>query len=222
MNRHYLYAPIILLLEVVILSTAGCVTKPPEQAVPTIYSFSASPTEINPGQWTTLEWSTSGTTSATIQPEITDVGPSGSLKLSPDKTTTYKLSATNEAGNTTASVTVTVIPVSTGKPDLVVTDIFCVACELYYKIKNQGNADAKPSKSHLYTYGYASYKRPRAVDWVDSLAAGQEITTTFPNLDLQQFSAWCRCGDIFTICVDIDNAVDESNEDNNCMTDSGL
>lgn len=221
MSRHYLYLVIILLLEVLILSTVGCATQPPEQPVPTIYSFTASPTEINPDQWITLEWNTSGATSVTIQPEIGSVGPGGSLKLSPAQTTTYELTATNEAGSATASVMVTVIPAVTGKPDLVITDIFGYdRVTLYYKIKNQGNADVGPSKTHLYVPGYAGFTdRYRAVDWVDSLAAGEEMTTTFPNLD---FSYDIYIYRMFKICADVDNAVDESNEDNNCLEDDGL
>ncbi|MBN2463740.1 MAG: hypothetical protein JXB43_09115 [Dehalococcoidia bacterium] len=234
-NKHeYIYILTILLLGALIIWASGCATKPPEQSMPAIYSFTAIPAEINPDQWTTLEWNTSGTTSATIQPEVGSVGPSGSLKLSPDQTTTYELIATNEAGSTTASVTVTVIPVVTGKPDLVITDIFGYDGQtLYYRIKNQGNADAKPSKTHFYVWGTTdyNYKRPRAVDWVDSLTAGEEIATTFPNLDLTYDRGGFRVRvpaadpydvEIFKICADVDNEVDESNEDNNCLEGSGL
>jgi len=212
MNRNYLCPLVILLLAVLIVSTVGC-AKPPEQPVPTINYFSATPTEINPGQWTTLEWNTSGAENIIINPEIDDVGPNGSLKLSPGATTTYVLIASNEAGSTTASAVVKVIPVDTGKPDLIITDIFCEVCILHYKIKNQGNAVARPSRSQL----MVNYPSSKVIDWVDYLDAGEEINTTFPSL-VMGGDQHCWCAGIFKICADIDNEVEESNEDNNCLT----
>jgi hypothetical protein len=215
MNKRCLYSLVMLLLGLLTISVVGCAAAPEPR--PTVLSFSATPMEISYGDSTTLEWSTSGAKSVTIQPDIGNAGPSGSLKLSPAGTTTYDLTASNDVGNTIASVTVTVVPANVGQPDLVVTDIFCEGCELYYKIKNQGNAVAKPSKSHLYRSGYTTYQTPRAIDWVDYLDPGEEITTTFPNLDLMYYG-WCQCYGVYTICVDVDKQVEESNEDNNCVT----
>ena len=224
MNRCCLYPLVSLLLGVLILSTSVCAPGPPQPEAPIIISLTTSPGEINPGQWTTLEWKVSGATSVTIQPGIRSPGPSGSLKLSPAQTTTYELTATNEAGSATSSVTVTVIPVVVGKPDLVITDIFGYDKEtLYYKIKNQGNADAGLFKTYLYVphlipdYGFVN--RPRAIDRISSLAAGEEITATFPNLDLSYDPFIYR---VFKICADVENAVDESDESNNCLEDDGL
>ena len=221
MNRRCVYPLVVLLLGALMLSTVVCAPPPPEPPLPAVLFFTASPTEINPGQWTTLEWNVSGAESVDIQPKVGSVGPSGSLKLSPERTTTYGLTATSEAGSDTASVTVTVIPVVVGKPDLVITDIFGYDGRVvYYKIKNQGNAPAGPSETYLYVPGYYGFTgRYRAVDWVDSLAAGEEISATFPNLDFSYDPVIYR---VFRVCADDDNVVDESDETNNCLEDDGL
>jgi hypothetical protein len=232
-NPHAtIYSLIAVTLTSIFIWGCACAPKTPEQIVPNINSFSADKTDIYPGQSITLEWNTARANSIDIQPGIGKVGPSGSLTLSPNQTCDYILTATNEAGSTTASVLVTVMPEAMTKPDLVITDIFGYDGKtLLYKIKNQGNAEAKPSKTHLYVVGYMTYARPRAVDHVDPLAPGEEITTTFPNLDFtydqQGFRLEATSDEYleektFTICADVDNEIDESNEDNNCLAGSGL
>jgi hypothetical protein len=228
----YIYSLIVSAIIAIIICGCACTPKPPQQLVPNINSFSADKTNIYPGQSITLEWNTSGANTIDIQPAIGKIGPSGSLTLSPNQTCDYVLTATNEAGSITASVLVTVMPEAITKPDLVITDIFGYDGKtLLYKIKNQGDAEAKPSKTHLYVVGYMTYARPRAVDHVDPLAPGEEITTTFPNLDFtydqQGFRLQATSNEYleektFTICADVDNEVDESNEDNNCLAGSGL
>jgi PKD repeat protein len=82
------------------------VTKP---NLPTISSFTASPTGISLGNASTLSWTTSGATSLSISPGgITESAASGSTLVSPEATTTYVLTATNAAGSVTASASVTV------------------------------------------------------------------------------------------------------------------
>ena len=213
-------------LVVLIGSTAGCITivrqepaSTPEEpaAPPTINSFTASPASISSGQRTTLSWDVSGATGITIQPEIGTVGSSGSLLLSPPATITYNLTATNEAGDATASATVTVFT-PTGKPDLVITDIWLTGAVINYKIANRGNAEAKPSQSYFYVNNLK-----QATDWVDSLAAGEERTTSFSNFDWMFPGA---AGDPaaaiaeFTVrvCADAGNGIEESDKDNNCIT----
>jgi hypothetical protein len=82
------------------------VTKP---NLPTISSFTASPTGISLGDASTLSWTTSGATTLSISPGgITESAASGSTLVSPEATATYVLTATNAAGSVTASATVTV------------------------------------------------------------------------------------------------------------------
>jgi hypothetical protein len=73
-------------------------------------TFTADPSTISPGGSSTLSWSVTGTNFARLN-QI-DVFPSGTMTVAPEKTTLYRLTATNEAGTATATVTVTVpVPV---------------------------------------------------------------------------------------------------------------
>jgi uncharacterized cupredoxin-like copper-binding protein len=78
-------------------------------SAPRILSFTANPGEIGEGEASTLSWQVTGATEV----EISGVGPQtlqGSTPVSPRLTTTYILTARNQGGEATSSVTVTVIP----------------------------------------------------------------------------------------------------------------
>ena len=75
---------------------------------PVINYFTAHPEILSAGQSTTLRWSISGATSATIYPIDQNVDSTGSQQLSPAITTTYSLIASNETGNNTSTVSVIV------------------------------------------------------------------------------------------------------------------
>ncbi|MDE3246495.1 MAG: hypothetical protein KGN80_10435, partial [Acidobacteriota bacterium] len=72
---------------------------------PSISSFIATPSTITSGQSSTLSWSVSGATSLSIDHGVGAVT-GASLIVSPSATTTYTLTATNAAGNATATATV--------------------------------------------------------------------------------------------------------------------
>jgi len=74
---------------------------------PVVESFLVTPTTIEPGQSTNLVWSVRDADSVSIS-GVGPVGASGSVLLSPTQTTEYVLTATNEGGTTTISVTVNV------------------------------------------------------------------------------------------------------------------
>ena len=96
------------------------VTQP---TLPTISSFTASPTSINLGGISTLSWTTSGATTLNIAPgSLSSTSASGSVNVSPETTTTYVLTATNAAGSVTASAKVTLA--SAGGP-LSITTTSC-------------------------------------------------------------------------------------------------
>lgn len=77
--------------------------------LPTITSFTASPTGIALGAISTLSWTTSGAATLTITPgTFASTSASGTTNVSPEATTTYVLTATNAAGSVTATATVTV------------------------------------------------------------------------------------------------------------------
>jgi hypothetical protein len=73
---------------------------------PAISSFIASPSTINKGQSSTLSWTSSGGTSATLNGG--SVAVSGNQVASPSQTTTYTLVVNNSAGSVSRQVTVTV------------------------------------------------------------------------------------------------------------------
>ena len=78
-------------------------------APPPTVTLSASPSSIDRGQSTTLTWSSTSAESAEITPDIGMVPTSGTRKVSPNVTTTYRITVTGADGQTaTASVTVTV------------------------------------------------------------------------------------------------------------------
>jgi hypothetical protein len=98
--------------------------------------------------------------------------------------------------------------VSLPKPDLIVEDIWTSGSKIYYRIKNQGNANAGYSYSKLYVDSY--YK---TIDYVPSLSAGSSSSEYFSY-------SWSCSGtsDTIKVCADSYYSVSESNENNNCMT----
>jgi len=79
----------------------------PVETVPVISTFTATPSTINSGQSSTLQWSTQNATSVSIS-SIGTVAAGGTNSVSPTVTTTYTLTATNAAGSATQTATVTV------------------------------------------------------------------------------------------------------------------
>ncbi len=202
--------------------------------LPVINYFRASPTSITAGGSTTLSWDVSNATSIGISSTsgnnvwMRGVSASGSQEIRGlSTTTTLRLTASNPAGETTASATVTVSgisaqPLPIGKPDLVITEVDLVDkpdgnTGLRYTIKNQGNAAAGASITKLY------YKPPQqdytyfASDSVPPIGAGVSVTREFPDFRLWRYSR---------LHVDTTQVVDENNESNNvsdvdCTSDLG-
>jgi P pilus assembly chaperone PapD len=75
---------------------------------PVINYFAADPTSIAAGHGSTLSWSVSNATEITIDQGIGTVLLTGTRTVYPAASTTYTLQASNEAGNVTASVQITV------------------------------------------------------------------------------------------------------------------
>jgi uncharacterized repeat protein (TIGR01451 family) len=76
-------------------------------AVPTI-TFTASPSTINPGETSTLSWTTSNATTVSISGINGTQPANGSISVTPTATTTYTLTATGPGGTATASTTIVV------------------------------------------------------------------------------------------------------------------
>ncbi len=79
----------------------------PQGAAPTISSFTASSTTVSAGTQVTLSWSVANGEYAIVSPQVGAVRGT-SVVVSPSATTTYTLYATNQYGQTTATVKVTV------------------------------------------------------------------------------------------------------------------
>jgi uncharacterized repeat protein (TIGR01451 family) len=103
-----------------------------------------------------------------------------------------------------------------GKPDLVITQITGIGVvgeplNIYYTIKNQGNAAAGPSHTGLYINGNYIKKV-----YVSALAPGASISAkSFDYI-------WdCKKGEQaqIKVCADIATQVDESDEGNNCKAE---
>jgi hypothetical protein len=77
-------------------------------ARPVVSIFSASPAAVSNGQPSILQWNVTGATSISINHDIGEVSPTGSISVSPSENTTYTLTATSKAGSATASAAVSV------------------------------------------------------------------------------------------------------------------
>jgi uncharacterized repeat protein (TIGR01451 family) len=73
-----------------------------------IISISVSPSSICRGESANINWSTSGATSVSINPNIGSVGLSGSRSVSPNNTTTYTINASNSSTSRSESATLNV------------------------------------------------------------------------------------------------------------------
>ncbi len=85
-------------------------TPAPATALPRISLFSVSPQTVVSGWACQLKWNVSGAASVTIDNGIGTVGATGSVCVTPTKTTTYTLTATNSLGKVIQTALVTVTP----------------------------------------------------------------------------------------------------------------
>jgi hypothetical protein len=107
--------------------------------VPTL-SASLSQDRIDQGRGVTLTWGSEGATAVEIE-GIGRVQPNGTMVMTPEKTTTYKLIARGSGGDTTKSVSVEVTPAT--NPNSVVAPNRDVASET-----NTGRGGAPPDAMH--------------------------------------------------------------------------
>ena len=75
-------------------------------------AMNAAPTTINAGQSSTLSWTSTNATSASINQGIGSVAVNGSRSVSPSSTTTYTGTFTGPGGSVTCTRTITVVPVT--------------------------------------------------------------------------------------------------------------
>lgn len=89
---------------------------------PTI-ELSASPTSIEEGEQSTLNWNSSNASSVVIDSGVGNVAESGSITVSPRESTTYTATASGPGGQGNASTRVTVVPRSSDRGDIQETDL---------------------------------------------------------------------------------------------------
>jgi hypothetical protein len=92
--------------EVVKMDTVYTASNVPQDAAPTINSFTATPGNVTAGGNVTLSWDVSNASYIVVSPQAGAVRGT-SVVVQPGQTTTYKLYATNQYGRTTAAVSVT-------------------------------------------------------------------------------------------------------------------
>ncbi len=78
--------------------------------------LTANPTSITSGGQSTLTWSSTNASSATINQSIGSVSLSGNRGVNPAVTTTYTMTVTNETGSASCAATVTVVPPTSQAP----------------------------------------------------------------------------------------------------------
>ncbi len=107
----------------IILAVGACSKKkppaptpvpPPPAPAPTAM-LTANPNTISPGQASTLTWTTDFASDVSID-GIGKVDPSGSIKVTPTESTTYRLVARNDSGTKDATARITVTPAASAPP----------------------------------------------------------------------------------------------------------
>lgn len=92
-------------------STPTGPTAPPDNSgslKPTVLQFTVEPSVVERGQSATLRWSVNNATSISIDNGVGDVQSSGTRRITPAETTTYRLSASGPNGVVNGTTTVTV------------------------------------------------------------------------------------------------------------------
>ncbi len=88
--------------------TAGGSTQPSGPGIPVIAEFTVEPSSIERGQSAVLRWEVTGSTNVAISNGLGTVPPSGTQRITPPETTSYVLTATGPAGDSSKTATVTV------------------------------------------------------------------------------------------------------------------
>jgi hypothetical protein len=196
--------------------------QPPPQA-----SLTANTPNITTGQSSTLNWSCTNSTTASISPTLGTVTPTSggtTTPVSPASTTTYTLTCTGPGGAATANATVTV---TNPLPDLTagsapnITTTLGSPIPLSGTIKNIGGASTGTGFNNVFLTNLNSsqtdWNTKQVVPINNALAAGasQTISTTFPGSTFPSIGnySWEYCANLDANWV---STINESNPNNNC------
>ena len=115
-TRKIQWIPTVTALALVLMAAACAKKQPPPPPPPPAAKtpaptamLTANPNSIVAGQASTLSWNTDFASDVTID-GIGKVDPSGSMKVTPGESTTYRLVAKNDSGTKEATARVTVTP----------------------------------------------------------------------------------------------------------------
>jgi len=100
-------------LALLLAGSVGACGPAPSSAPPVIVRFAASPAEIDAGELATLVWNVTEATTVSIDQNIGVVSAAATKEVTPAETTTYTLTATNDAGTVTEAVSVVVVEAAT-------------------------------------------------------------------------------------------------------------
>jgi len=198
---------------------------------PRINKFSASPTSVPQGQSVTLTWDISDATRISLQPEIGTIPAVGTRSVTPMVTTTYQVTASNDAGATKSEATVYVTAPLAGQPDLTIIDTWLEGTMIYYRIRNGGKIDSPQTYTHIYVDNLAPAMGGSS--FVDILKPGQEKVLTFSSYqwpygaETGGVGSWNPDVDMIydpslqnhtvKVCADAKAEAAEGNENNNCL-----
>jgi YVTN family beta-propeller protein len=118
-------------------------------ALPPTVTFSAAPMSIQSGASTTLTWSSTDTTTATIDNNIGTVAVNGSMSVTPAQNTTYTITVSGPGGTATAK---TAVYISNGKP-----------CYAYVANSSANNVAVIDTASNTVIKTIPTYEGPRGV-----------------------------------------------------------
>jgi subtilase family serine protease len=207
----------------------GAPVPPATGVVPVVDSFTANTNSIPAGSSAILNWNVSNATSVTIDQGVGTVSSVGTVTVSPSTTTNYTLSASNAAGVATRTVTITVsaitftvdLRITTGSP--VITPSSTIAGGTVglspWTVKNEGAGETGSFANGFYLSGDAvimSTDTYLAGNNNNSLTAGAQFNWGGPTLTIPPGTP---PGNYYIgILIDRNNAVNESNENNNYVS----
>jgi len=157
---------------------------PREIAKPIANSFDASPGSVAKGESATLRWDVSGAATVSIDPGVGNVTLTGTRVVFPNTTTTYILTAANEAGSVTAmaEIKVATVPMHT-------VEVFSIAAEDGHvtwegQVGPEPNVgDTNPVRSDVAMQAFLSFDISMIPSGVTVVSAFLDLTsyTTFGN-----------------------------------------
>ncbi len=149
---------------------------PTPAPAPTVSAFTANPPTVAAGQATTLFWTVSGANTITIDNGVGDVSNLSSITVRPAQFTTYKLTATNSGGSTTATATVIVNSVTDNQPPTTPT-----ITSIFARSSSEVDLAWSPSSDNVGVTGYQLIRNGFVLNSVSGGSVSYVDSSTSPN-----------------------------------------